>query len=268
MTMQAARSPSKTPHAALPAHAPHTAHAAPAESDLAPLLRKAPPAKRHGAPPAGISMAKVVASHSDDRHDVVVAGDDRALPCLRAASCLLVPAPGDTVMVAGPGCSDSQSQSESEGELYLIAVVAQADTRHAVLAVNGDLTLASRHGGVAVRSAGALELQSDTAVATRAPEWQLTAERGQCHVASLDYQGAEVRFSVLVSRFVGRACEVVLDRLHLLTRSSFRLTEEVEQVRAGQIDMQASGTLRLHAKNTLVTSKELVKVDAEQIHMG
>lgn len=250
MTMQTGRSLSPAPHAA------------PAESDLAPLLRRAPPAKRHSAPPSGIAMAQVVASHSDDSHEVVVAGDNRARACLRAASCLLVPAPGDTVMVAGPGDSDS------DNELYLIAVVAQADARHAVLAVGGDLTLASRHGAVAVRSAGALELQSDTAVATRAPEWQLNAERGQCHVASLDYQGAEVRFSVLVSRFVGRACEVVLDRLHLLTRSSFRLTEEIEQVRAGQIDMQASGTLRLHAKNTLVTSKELVKVDAEQIHMG
>jgi hypothetical protein len=249
MTMQTGRSLSAAPHAAPVA-----------ESELAPLLRKAPPAKRQSAPPSGISMAKVVASHSDDRHEVVVAGDSRALACLRAASCLLVPAPGDTVMVAGTG--------DSDGELYLIAVVAQADPRQAVLAVNGDLTLASRHGAVAVRSAGALELQSDTAVATRAPEWQLNAERGQCHVASLDYQGAEVRFSVLVSRVVGRACEVVLDRLHLLTRSSFRLTEDVEQVRAGQIDMQASGTLRLHAKNTLVTSKELVKVDAEQIHMG
>ena len=253
MTMQTGRSISAAPHAAPVA-----------ESELAPLLRKAPPAKRQSAPPSGISMAKVVASHSDDRHEVVVAGDSRALACVRAASCLLVPAPGDTVMVAGPG----DSENENENELYLIAVVAQADARQAVLAVNGDLTLASRHGAVAVRSAGALELQSDTAVATRAPEWQLNAERGQCHVASLDYQGAEVRFSVLVSRFVGRACEVVLDRLHLLTRSSFRLTEDVEQVRAGQIDMQASGTLRLHANNTLVTSKELVKVDAEQIHMG
>jgi hypothetical protein len=54
----------------------------------------------------------------------------------------------------------------------------------------------------------------------------------------------------------------------VLARSSFRLTEEVEQVRAGQIDMQAKETLRLHARNTLVTSKALVKVDAEQIHMG
>jgi hypothetical protein len=147
----------------------------------------------------------------------------------------------------------------SEDALYLIAVIAQADPGHATLAVGGELTL---------RSTGALALQSGTAVHTHAPEWQLNAERAQCKVDTLDYQGAEVRFSVLVSRFVGRACEVVLDRLHLLTRSSFRLTEEVEQVRAGQIDMQASSTLRLHAKNTLVTSKELVKVDAEQIHMG
>ena len=60
----------------------------------------------------------------------------------------------------------------------------------------------------------------------------------------------------------------MLDRLSVLTRSSFRLTEEVEQVRAGQIDYQAEETLRLHAKNTLVSSKGLVKVDAEQIHMG
>lgn len=230
------------------------------ESELAPLLRKAPPAARRqtAAQPSGIRMAKVVASHSDDSHDVLPAGETGSRPCRRAASCLLVPAPGDTVMVAGP----------DDDELYLIAIVAQADTRHATLAVDGELTLASRRGGIAVRSAGALDLQSDAAVSTRAPEWNLSAERAQCKVSELDYQGAEVRFSVLVSRFVGRACEVVLDRLHLLTRSSFRLTEEVEQVRAGQIDMQASSTLRLHAKNTLVTSKELVKVDAEQIHMG
>ncbi|WP_395316134.1 DUF3540 domain-containing protein [Variovorax sp. UC74_104] len=231
-----------------------------AESELAPLLQKAAPARplQQSAVLQGITMAKVVASHSDDSHDVMVSGSPHAIACRRAASCLLVPAPGDTVMVAGPGGD----------ELYLIAIVAQADARQATLAVEGELTLASRSGGIAVRGAGALDMQSDTAIHTRAPEWNLSAARSQCKVSELEYQGAEVRFSVLVSRFVGRACEVVLDRLHLLTRSSFRLTEEIEQVRAGQIDMQSSSTMRLHAKNTLVTSKELVKVDAEQIHMG
>jgi len=230
------------------------------DSELAPLLRKASPAKpQPGASPGGISMATVVACDADgDFCDVTLADGHRPLRCRRPARCLLLPAPGDTVMVAGP----------HDDALYVIAVVAQADRRQATLAVDGDLRLHSKRGGIAIHSAGALDLQSDTAVATRAPQWSLTAERGQCSVSELDYQGAEVRFSVLVSRFVGHACEVVLDRLHLLTRSSFRITEEVEQVRAGQIDIQASRTLRLHAKNTLVTSKELVKVDAEQIHMG
>lgn len=231
------------------------------ESELAPLLRKASPAKpQPGAPLTGISMATVIACNADDDNfcDVTLADGHRTLRCQRAASCLLLPAPGDTVMVAGP----------HDDALYVIAVVAQADRGQATLAVDGDLRLLSKRGGIAIHSAGALDMQSDTAVATRAPQWKLTAERGQCSVSELDYQGAEVRFSVLVSRFVGHACEVVLDRLHLLTRSSFRITEEVEQVRAGQIDIQASRTLRLHAKNTLVTSKELVKVDAEQIHMG
>jgi len=230
------------------------------ESELAPLLRKAAAAKQQpGQQPGGIVMATVTAAEAEDGFCEVTSMDGlRTLRCRRAASCLLLPAPGDTVMVAGP----------HDEALYLIAVVAQADSSQATLAVDGDLRLQSRRGGIAIRGAGAIELQSDTAVATRSPQWTLAAERAQCTVSELDYQGAEVRFSVLVSRFVGRACEVVLDRLHLLTRSSFRITEEVEQVRAGQIDMQASRTLRLHAKNTLVTSKELVKVDAEQIHMG
>lgn len=231
------------------------------ESALAPLLRKAAATKQPqaAAPPGGVLMATVMAGEAQDGFCEVTPLDSRrTLRCRRAASCLLLPEPGDTVMVAGP----------HDDALYLIAVVAQADSSQTTLAVDGDLRLQSRHGGIAIRGAGAIELQSDTAVASRSPQWTLAAERAQCTVSELDYQGAEVRFSVLVSRFVGRACEVVLDRLHLLTRSSFRITEEVEQVRAGQIDMQASRTLRLHAKNTLVTSKELVKVDAEQIHMG
>lgn len=259
MTM-ASRTPSSAP-APLAGRGDECGNESADESALAPLLRKTagPKQRQADAPPSGIAMATVSAAEAEDGFcEVMLADSRRMLRCRRAASCLLLPGPGDTVMVAGP----------HDEALYLIAVVAQADSSLATLAVDGDLRLQSRHGGVAIQGAGAIDLQSDTAIASRSPQWTLAAERAQCTVSELDYQGAEVRFGVLVSRFVGRACEVVLDRLSLLTRSSFRITEEVEQVRAGEIDMQASRTLRLHAKNTLVTSKELVKVDAEQIHMG
>ncbi|MDQ0025540.1 hypothetical protein J2X90_003362 [Variovorax paradoxus] len=162
--------------------------------------------------------------------------------CPRAASCLLEPGTGDTVLVAGP-------HRES---LYLIAVVTQADASQSHIVTEGDLTIRSRRGRIALN----------------APALALQAEHAHVDIADMEYRGAELRVTTLVARFVGRTLETVLDRLSVLTRSSFRLTEEVEQVRAGQIDMQAAETLRLHAKNTFVTSKALVKVDAEQIHMG
>jgi hypothetical protein len=161
--------------------------------------------------------------------------------CPRAASCLLQPSVGDTVLVAGP----------RRDQAYLIAVITQADPAQARLAVDGVLTL-----------------QAGTRLELAAPALDLQARKAQLEIGEMDYRGGEVRITTLLARFVGRTCETVLDRLSVLTRSSFRLTEEVEQVRAGQIDYQAEETLRLHAKNTLVSSKGLVKVDAEQIHMG
>ncbi|MDH6594320.1 hypothetical protein M2165_004209 [Variovorax sp. TBS-050B] len=199
---------------------------------------------------SGSAIGVVVQALADDVFIVEPQAGGERWRCMRAASCLLQPGVGDTVLVAGP----------QRDHVYLIAVVTQADPAHAQLVVNGDLTLRTRQGGIAI--------EAGTRLALRSPELALQAQKAQVEIADMDYRGAEVRVTTLVARFVGRTLETVLDRLSVLARSTFRMTEEVEQVRAGQIDMQARETLRLHAKNTLVTSKAIVKVDAEQIHMG
>lgn len=211
------------------------------ETEMHALLRKPLPAV---AAPAwtGSALGTVVQSLPDGRFVVEPQPGGAPWHCARAASCLLQPNTGDVVLVAGP----------QRDQLFLIAVVTQADPSQSQLVAEGDLTIRSRRGGIALQ-ASAFALQADKATVD---------------ITDMAYRGAEVRVTTLVARFVGRTLETVLDRLSLLTRSSFRLTEEVEQVRAGQIDMQASQSLRLHAKNTFVTSQALVKVDAEQIHMG
>ncbi|AGU49784.1 hypothetical protein VAPA_1c26860 [Variovorax paradoxus B4] len=210
------------------------------EGDMQALLRKPLPAAT--AAWTGSALGTVQQQRTDGSFLVESQDGCERWPCPRAASCLLQPAPGDVVLVAGP----------HRDCLYLIAVVTQADASRSCIVAEGDLTISSRRGRISMQ----------------APSLSLKAEKAQIDIADMDYRGAEVRVTTLVARFVGRTLETVLDRLSVLTRSSFRLTEEVEQVRAGQIDMQASETLRMHAKNTLVTSKALVKVDAEQIHMG
>ena len=59
-----------------------------------------------------------------------------------------------------------------------------------------------------------------------------------------------------------------MDRIARLTDHAFRLVRETHQWRAGRIDCEAEHTLRLHAEHTLLTGQALVKVDADQIHMG
>ncbi|MDP9991414.1 hypothetical protein J2W28_002369 [Variovorax boronicumulans] len=211
--------------------------------DMQALLRKPLPSSATAVLPwTGSALGTVVQALADGGFLVAPQEGVERWHCPRAASCLLQPCPGDAVLVAGP----------HRDHLYLIAVVTQADASQSRIVTDGDLTISSRQGRIALD----------------APTLTLQAQKARLDIADMDYRGAEVRVTTLVARFVGRTLETVLDRLSVLTRSSFRLTEEVEQVRAGQIDMQASETLRLHAKNTLVTSKALVKVDAEQIHMG
>ncbi|WP_398493696.1 DUF3540 domain-containing protein [Variovorax sp.] len=212
-----------------------TAHDAP---DMQTLLRRPLPAP---AAWTGNALGTVLQALPGDAFLVEAQAGGERWHCPRAASCLLQPSVGDTVLVAGP----------RRDQAYLIAVITQADPAQARLAVDGVLTL-----------------QAGTRLELTAPELDLQARKARLEIGEMDYRGGEVRITTLVARFVGRTCETVLDRLSVLTRSSFRLTEEVEQVRAGQIDYQAEETLRLHAKNTLVSSKGLVKVDAEQIHMG
>ena len=71
-------------------------------------------------------------------------------------------------------------------------------------------------------------------------------------------------------RFLDLAIERLLE-LHGSTIDVGRVrrtVEELDHVRAEQIDYAAKKTMSLHGDNAIVTANELVKVDGEQIHVG
>lgn len=187
-----------------------------------------------------------------------VESEGRMLRCLRAASCLLRPELGDTVLVNGP----------DERRLYLTAVAEQADARRARLEVDGELTLASRRGAVSIESPTQLRLQAGEAATIDGPLLRIDADEARMQIGRLDYSGQEAQAAVFSMRVIGRVYEAVVDRLVHLSKSAFRMTEGIDQVEAGQIDYRASEMTRLHGKNTVITARDLVKADAKQIHMG
>lgn len=172
--------------------------------------------------------------------------------CRRAASCLLQPAVGDTVLASGP----------DGARLYLIAVIEQADTSASRIDAAGDVTFAAvGSGSVTLASASQLNLRADERLA-------ISAEHGECNIGELQLTTRSVHAVVGHARLVGKVFESVADRIVQMARQTLRLTDEIDQVRAGHIDHKASETVRIHGHHTMVTGKELVKVDAAQIHMG
>ncbi|QRF57918.1 DUF3540 domain-containing protein [Variovorax paradoxus] len=178
--------------------------------------------------------------------------------CRRAASCLLQPAPGDTVLFSGP---DAQ-------RVFLIAVVEQADPRASRIEVPGDLVLSAPGGSIAVDSATDLRLHSAGKLDMAGAQWQVRAEQAQLQVAEMRYVGQAVDATVGRVRLLGKLFETMADRLLSMARSTLRVVDETEQVRVGHLDCEASHAVRIHGHHTVVTGKELVKVDAAQIHMG
>ncbi|MHA7848349.1 DUF3540 domain-containing protein [Serratia sp. D1N4] len=172
---------------------------------------------------------------------LMVESEGRGWHCHRAASCLLTPEFGDRVLIAS-----------ADGQLWLLAVLARAESQQpAVLSVEGDLQIAPL---------GNLSLDSQAL--------NITAKTSDCHIEAMNYSGESLTAWLSLSRIVGRQCESVWQAVTQISHRLLRRTTQMEQVRAGQLDMQAEDYLRMHAQNTIITSKAMTKIDSEQIHMG
>lgn len=178
--------------------------------------------------------------------------------CRRAASCLLRPRPGDTVMLSGP----------DRLRIWLIAVVEQADASVSRIDAPGDLVLSSSAGSVSIESAADLRLHGVGALDMQTAQWKLRASHAQCNIDEMHYTGRQADATVGHARIFGKVFETVADRVMQMARNAFRIVDETEQVRAGHMDVEAAESVRIHARHTLVTGTDLVKVDASQIHMG
>jgi len=99
------------------------------------------------------------------------------------------------------------------------------------------------------------------------------------HLNDLFHLGQIEKFALIPGRHMCRNYEIVSPRGHFFlkqyrhrfsqrVKNAYRRVEGMDQLRAQHIDHAADKTMSLRGENTLMTAKQLVKVDGEQIHMG
>ncbi|KVK76457.1 DUF3540 domain-containing protein [Burkholderia sp. MSMB1498] len=213
-------------------------------------------AARSRAAPAMQEKAATVADALSDG-SFVVECEGASVRCRRAFSCLVEPRAGDRVAIC---TADARC-------VYVTAILERPNADAVHVCVRGDLVLEATQN-VYLKSDGALCLTGRERVSVSAERLALSALDASLSADKTTLASAEVHGRLGTIRLIGRMLETVIDHVAQSCRSSFRSVETVEHLRAAQIDHAASGNLRLHAKNALLTAERLSKIDAGQIHLG
>ncbi|MBI3068818.1 MAG: DUF3540 domain-containing protein [Betaproteobacteria bacterium] len=175
-----------------------------------------------------------------------------------AASCLLQPALGDRVLTA----------AERGGECYVLAVLKRTHAIANAIRFTGDTSLIVDGGRLRTSARDGVEVATAGEIALNAGSIAMNALAADVAVERLSFAGTLLQAGIEKIKLVAGTFDSVLERFYQRVARSIRRVDEIDQVKAGQIDYEAEKNLALHAKYTLVTAEELVKMDGEQIHVG
>jgi hypothetical protein len=207
--------------------------------------------------PGAMSQRAGVVERVDDR-SFVVRTSVGAVLARRAVSCLVEPEAGDRVLVAG-----------LEGdEFWLLAVLEREGGGAVRLAPEGDLELRLSKGRFSVAAQGGIDLATGGDIAVASGSLDVHTDRARVTAGVMEYLGATLSAEVERLKVFAIRCEELFETLSQRVKRSYRTVSERDQLRAEQIDYAARENLSLHGKNAVVTARELVKLDGEQIHLG
>lgn len=187
---------------------------------------------------SGYTASGVVSTVIGD--DVVVLHEGASSLARRAASCLLVPREGDRVLLA-----------TVERRLFVLAIL-ERSAGESTIEVEGDLHVRSRSGAVTIAG-------RTLTLAAQHASW--VAESASILAEHLSLDATRLRH---VSSFSERIAESVKETFG----RSYREIREAEHVNAGTLTFSLRGVLRAHAETAIVTAKKLVKLNADQVHLG
>ncbi len=174
-----------------------------------------------------------------------------------AFGCIVQPEPGDRVLLG-----------RADGTLWITSVLERPSDAPMRLWAEGDVALVSRTGDVSLLAARTVALDAGERARITAAEIDLHAGVARFVLDELVQVGRRAHYYVAKIRTVGDMVETFAEHVISRVRNSSRFVEESDQVRAGDLDHRAEGTVHLRAKTMFMTADTVVRVDADQIHMG
>jgi hypothetical protein len=188
---------------------------------------------------------------------VQIGREGETLAARIAFSCLVQPEPGDLVATQDAG-----------GFVFITAILDRPTEAPMRLVAEGDVSIASAHGSISIAASGSVHVDAGQTIGISGDELELQAGVARFILDDHLQIGRRAAYYVEKIRTAGQVLEQIAETVLTRARSATRFVEESDQLRAGDIDHRAAATLQLRAKTAFVTADDLVRLDADQIHMG
>jgi hypothetical protein len=209
--------------------------------------------------PMSIPAARDAVFHvlTRDGRDVRIARDGAVIAARVAFGCAVQPEQGDRVLTADDGET-----------VWIVAVLERPTDLPARIFFEGDIAIMSARGDLSLHATNEINVDAGSRARIAAQEIDLHAGVAHFVLDELLQVGRRVNLYVAMLRSVGELVETFADHVLTRARHGSRFIEGSDQIRAGDIDQRAEGNMQLQARTQFITAETIVRVDAEQIHMG
>lgn len=188
-----------------------------------------------------------------------------------AASCLLMPEDGDSVLLSLT--SDLPPPDAHDGmhvlpcHQHVIAVLSRADAARSSVVLPGGVRLATQEGHLRIEGRE-VHIDATAGLKARTPHLTLEAARGDLRFGHVDASAGSFTGCIGELRLAARQVGTHIGRLVQKLRSSYRAVEELDDLRAGRTRWEVEGHAQLHARQATVLAEGTVKVDGARIDLG
>ena len=174
----------------------------------------------------------------------------------KAVSCLIEPCIHDMVLL---------SLSSTDGS-YILSVLGRNSNHNPEIVLDEGLSIKVNKG--------TLDLSAETVnlagshITMASKELDLHSSRAKAFIADVSVVGRTFQAHMEAVKIVANTVSNIADRIIQRARQSYRLIEDLDQIKAGRISSIAQGVPFMKGKRSSLMAEKKVKIDGEKIHLG
>ncbi|HET7922347.1 MAG TPA: DUF3540 domain-containing protein [Gammaproteobacteria bacterium] len=186
-----------------------------------------------------------------------LSGAAGTLTARRAASCLLMPAAGDTVLAT----------CVADGSWVVLAVLVRG-AADPIVSLPADALLRTEAGGLTLAAQTSLALAGGERVSVVSPALEVHAEQANGSFSVLRAAAGLVETTASRIRSIADYFETVADTLRQRAGSMYREVKDLDHLKAGQVNYRAETVFNIRGKHSVLSAEGEVKIDGTRVHLG